>query len=133
MKYLAPIAALTLFAAPAHAQDIAPADAIGTWEGTLEIPGMPLRFVIDLTDEDGDGTLEAMAYSPDQGGGGLPVNGVALEANVLTINIPEVGASYEGTWNGEAFVGTFKQGPGELPLKLVESDWSPAAEASGDD
>ena len=133
MKYLAPLAALTLFAAPAHAQDMSPADAIGTWEGTLEIPGMPLRFVVDLDDADGDGTLEAMAYSPDQSAEGLPVKGVALNDNVLTITIPEVGASYEGTWNGEAFVGNFKQGGMELPLTLAESDWAPGTAAAADD
>ncbi|MEN3973430.1 hypothetical protein WJS89_12200 [Sphingomicrobium sp. XHP0235] len=132
MKHLAPLAALALFAAPvaAHAQDIDAAGAIGTWEGVLEIPGNQLRFVIQLTDEDKDGTLEAMAYSPDQGGGGLPVSGVALSDDVLTINIPEVAASYEGTYNGEAFVGTFKQGPGELPLTLERSDWTPESEAA---
>ncbi|MCM8556550.1 hypothetical protein [Sphingomicrobium sediminis] len=123
MKNLATLAALALLAAPAAAQDLSPADAIGTWTGDLALPnGMSLPIEFQVSDEDADGVLEAQAYSRAQTDQPLPVDGVALEDDVLTITIGAVGAAYEGTWNGEAFVGTFSQGGTELPLTLTQAE-----------
>ncbi|MCJ7420472.1 hypothetical protein [Sphingomicrobium astaxanthinifaciens] len=125
MTRFAPLAAAAMMlAAPAHADDHD--EAIGTWAGTLEVGDTSLRVIFVFSDEDEDGTLEGIAYSPDQTDMPLPVGGVALADDVLTVTIPTVGASYEGTWNGEAFVGSFSQGAMRLPLTLAGSDWQPA-------
>ncbi|MCJ8191933.1 hypothetical protein MUY73_11415 [Sphingomicrobium aestuariivivum] len=127
MTRFAPLAAAAMMlAAPALADDHD--DTIGTWAGNLELGEQDLRVIFVFTDEDEDGTLEGVAYSPDQTDMPLPVGSVALADDVLTVNIPQVGATYQGTWDGEAFAGTFSQGGAQLPLTLESSDWTPAAE-----
>ena len=52
-------------------------DAAGRWEGVADIPGHPLRLVVDL-DRDAQGRWEGSAILPDRGVKGAPLDALAV-------------------------------------------------------
>ena len=91
----------------------------GTWSGKLDIQGTKLPLVFHL---DGDNpTMD----SPDQGVKGIPIQVEKKGAGVVSINIPSLGASYEGTWLIRQIVGRFSQMNMTLPLTLVPGEDKP--------
>lgn len=92
-------------------------DLPGTWQGTLQA-GRPLRIVIKITSE-GDG-LRGVMYSIDQGGQGIAVNALSIQAAAVKFTVPAIGASFDGKLaaDGRTIAGTFTQGPNPLPLTL---------------
>ena len=100
-----------LLTATARAQDVA-----GTWSGPLEFPGGTLELVFHLV-PDGDG-YTATADSPVQNAFGIPAS-ASLDGDQITITIDAVGATFVGTREGDALVGTFTQGFNEMPARLV--------------
>ena len=70
---------LVLFAVAlaASAASRAAPDAAGRWEGAADIPGHPLRLVIDL-DHDAQGRWEGSAILPDRGVKGAPLDELAV-------------------------------------------------------
>jgi uncharacterized protein (TIGR03435 family) len=111
-KLMLCIVALVLFSGGAlFAQNIT-----GTWQGTLSA-GRDLRTVIKISNE--GGSLKAVFYSIDQGGGGL--NGaVTLEGSSVKMSLPGIGGAYEGKLeaDGSSITGTWRQGPQPLLLNL---------------
>ena len=105
-RILALIALLFSFAFLSNAQS-------GTWTGKLEAQGMKLTLVFHL---DGD---EPSMDSPDQAAQGIPIQVERSGIGKITINIPMIGASYEGMWFGRQIVGTFTQMGRSLPLSLT--------------
>ncbi len=91
----------------------------GTWSGKLDIQGTKLTLVFHLDDE--NPTLD----SPDQGARGIPMQIERGELGKLTLRIPSLGASYEGTWMIKQIVGTFRQMNVELPLVLTPGENKP--------
>ena len=63
------------FAASAAVQ--AAPDATGRWEGAADIPGHPLRLVVDL-DRDAQGRWEGSAILPDRGVKGVPLDALDI-------------------------------------------------------
>ena len=61
----------------ACAAAIAAPDASGRWEGSVAIPGNPLRLVIDL-ERDARGQWQGSAVLPDRGVKGAPLSGLAV-------------------------------------------------------
>lgn len=91
----------------------------GTWSGKLDIQGTKLTLVFHLDDE--NPTLD----SPDQGAKGIPMQIERGELGKVTLKIPALGASYEGTWMIKQIVGTFRQMNVEFPLTLTPGENKP--------
>jgi hypothetical protein len=91
-------------------------DLAGTWLGMLKAGGAALPLAFHLTDGPG-ATLTATIDSPSQKAFGIPVN--ASRANgVLTLKIPSLGVSYNGTIGAATIAGTFVQGGLSVALTL---------------
>ena len=98
-------------------------DIDGAWQGTLNF-ATPLRIVFHFTTtKDG---LAATADSPDQGAAGMPVATVKRDGASLTLDLPNVGAKFQGAIAKDlsAIEGTFTQGGASLPLTLKRFDAS---------
>lgn len=89
---------------------------LGTWEGTIEGPG--LRMVLKISN-DASGA-KAVLISVDQGGAELPVTAIDQKDSKLTLLVKMVGGQYEAEINkeGSELNGTWTQSGNDLPLKL---------------
>lgn len=107
---LAFAALLVVFYTPAYAQDVT-----GTWQGTAQVQGRDMRFVIKIANDAG---LKATIYNIDQPGGALPGT-VALQGAALKISIPGVNGTYDGRLaaDGGSMEGNLI-GLGPSPLRL---------------
>jgi hypothetical protein len=94
---------------------------VGTWHGTLALPGKSLRLVLRLSNE-ADGTALGSITSVDQGGIEFPL-GLTQKADSLTLNTPAIGGDfYTGTLNAAGeLAGTFTQGAATAPITFVRS------------
>ncbi|WP_262690134.1 alpha/beta hydrolase family protein [Kordiimonas aestuarii] len=119
------LAALAAAIAPAlpAASNEPPADVTGDWIGTLETPQGKLSLVLTIQQND-EGALSAVLESPDQAPGQkIPVTSIGVTGggtggatgSVLEFTSHPIGATYKGTWDGEAWKGDFNQGMA-LPL-----------------
>ena len=110
--------AISPLGAQAAAQEAAPTDFQGNWLGAMDAGGAQLRMRIDLTVE--DGALAARMFSVDQGNAEIPVESATAAGNTLSLTMPTIGGSYEGTLSGDGrtIEGTFSQMGAELPLVL---------------
>ena len=91
----------------------------GIWSGKLDIQGTKLTLVFHLDDE--NPTMD----SPDQGAKGIPMQIERGGLGKITVKIPALGASYEGTWMIRQIVGTFRQMNVEFPLTLTPGENKP--------
>ena len=91
----------------------------GTWSGKLDIQGTKLTLVFHFDDE--NPTMD----SPDQGAKGIPMQIERGALGKVTVKIPALGASYEGTWMIKQIVGTFRQMNVEFPLTLTPGENKP--------
>ena len=103
------LALLGAFVIPAFAQT-------GTWSGSIEVQGTRLSLVFHLDGE--NPTVD----SPDQGARDIPIQVEKTATGAITIRIPSIGATYEGTWMLTKIVGTFKQWTASLPLTLTPGE-----------
>ncbi len=101
-------------ASPAVAKDF-----LGTWEGTLEGPG--LRLVLKMSNDAGG--AKAVLISVDQGGAEIPVSAIDQKESKLMLSVKMVGGRYEAEINkeGSELNGTWTQGGNGLPLKLKKA------------
>jgi uncharacterized protein len=101
-------------ASPAVAKEF-----LGTWEGTLEGPG--LHLVLKMSN-DASGA-KAVLISVDQGGAEIQVNTIDQKDSKLTLVVNMVGGRYEGEIDkaGSELNGTWTQGSGGVPLKLKKA------------
>jgi len=108
-KYI--ISAILLFSIAlfSHAQT-------GTWSGKLDVQGTKLSLVFHLDEE--NPTMD----SPDQGAKGIPIEVTRTATGSITINVPSIGATYEGQWLVKQIVGTFKQRGASLPMTLTPGE-----------
>ena len=103
---------MVLFAFHANAQN-------GTWSGKLDVQGTELSLVFHLEDE--NPTMD----SPDQGVKGIPVQIERKGMGGITVRIPSLGASFEGSFMIRQIIGTFKQSGLSLPLTLTPGENKP--------
>ena len=110
------VVALLSAALMAQTQDLA-----GQWQGTLQA-GKELRLVFMITRNAAGGGLSGTLHSIDQGGGGLAAT-VAAQGGTVRIGVAPAGITFEGKLaaDGNAIDGTFMQGAGSLPLRLVRA------------
>jgi pimeloyl-ACP methyl ester carboxylesterase len=102
-----------LLAISAFSQDIN-----GSWSGILNVGGK-LRIVLNISKK--DSTYSATMDSPDQGAKGIPVSAVNFENTKLTFSITSANIAYEGVWQKDTIVGTFKQNGISFPLNLSKA------------
>lgn len=95
----------------ATAQDIS-----GQWHGLLEIPGSPLRLVLNI--EEFDSGYTSTLDSPDQGAEGIPVNTTTFADGKLDIAATALGLTYTAELVENKLKGTFVQGGMTLPLEM---------------
>ena len=103
------LSAIVLFAFEANSQN-------GTWSGKLDVQGIKISLVFHL---DGDSPT---VDSPDQGVKGIPIQVERKSFGGIVINIPMLGASFEGVNVMQQIVGTFSQAGISLPLTLIPGD-----------
>lgn len=91
----------------------------GTWEGNLDVGSISIRLVFHI-DRSEDGGYTATMDSPDQGAVGLPVGKTSFADGTLSIDIPAIGAAFEGRLaeDGRSVVGIFSQHGASFPLVL---------------
>lgn len=109
-KILATLVAATI-CITAFCQDIT-----GTWNGVLKVQAMQLRLVFNISKTDNG--YSATMDSPDQGAKGIPVTTVSFENAKLQLKIDNAGILYEGLFEKDSIVGTFKQGGLVVPMNL---------------
>lgn len=88
----------------------------GTWSGKLDVQSTKISIVFHLDEE--NPTID----SPDQGAKGIPIEVTRTATGSITINVPSIGATYEGQWLVKQIVGTFKQRGASLPMTLTPGE-----------
>jgi hypothetical protein len=96
------------------------ANPAGDWHGTLKTGGPELRLVLHVQ-QTGEGAFQATLDSIDQGANGIPVSGVKLQGNHLTLDVQAVKGGYEGavSEDGKTITGTWSQGGRDMPLTFT--------------
>ena len=91
------------------------------WKGSLDVNGTKIRVVFHIG-KAADGTYRGTLDSPDQNATGIPITITTYNKATLVIDIPAVSGNFEGklTKGGMEAVGTWRQGPAELPLTLTK-------------
>ncbi len=95
-------------------------DITGTWSGKLDVQGQELPLVLHISKEAGQ--LTSTMDSPAQGATGIGVDETTFSDNTLSFKINQIGASYEGTLEGNTLNGTFSQAGMELPLSFEKGE-----------
>ena len=90
-------------------------DLEGSWEGSLDANGTILRLLLKLSNAP-DGVARGTMISVDQGGVELPVAAVVQTGSHLKVVVQAIAGTYEGDFKDGQLTGTWKQGPGTLPL-----------------
>ena len=114
IKTIVILLAILLSGSFSQAQDIT-----GQWNGVLSVSGMNLRLIfhIEKTDDGYTSTME----SPDQSAVGIPVTATSFDGSTLSLNVANLGMQYEGQFNADSIVGTFKQSGMSFPLTLKKT------------
>ncbi|MDT7830463.1 alpha/beta fold hydrolase [Pricia sp. S334] len=88
----------------------------GQWHGLLEIPGSPLRLVLNI--EKSDSGYTTTLDSPDQGAKGIPVDTTTFTNGKLDLAATVLGLTYTAELVDDTLKGTFRQGGLTLPLEM---------------
>ena len=93
----------------------------GQWHGAMTVAGKPMRVIVSMTNHP-DGTATGTVVSPDGSGVEIPI-AITQTAAKVSIDVPSVGASFDGVLNADKteLTGTWRQGPEPLPLVLRRS------------
>ena len=91
-------------------------DITGQWHGLLEIPGSPLRLVLNI-EKSGLGYSSTLD-SPDQGAKGIPVDTTTFAKGQFHISSKALGLTYSAEFVENKLLGTFMQGGMTLPLQM---------------
>lgn len=113
---------LFLFVSVLAMVSAAPAQQVaGDWSGVLNAGGAQLHLNLHIT-KDAKGSLHGTLDSVDQGAMGIPIGTVTLVGAKLTLDIPAIRGTYDGTLSadGSALDGTWKQVQ-PLPLRFTRA------------
>lgn len=92
----------------------------GTWNGTLDFGAQKLRLVFNVTES--GGIYTSTMDSPDQRAKGIPVGETSFDGGILKISAPDLMMTYEGTLDGDAIDGTFRQGGLTMTLMMTRGE-----------
>jgi len=100
---------------------------VGSWSGVLKAGGTELRIVFHV--EQGEDGLTATMDSPDQGATGIPVSGVAVAGDSVTLAVDRIGATYKGALveDGTKMEGQWTQSSQSFPLVLTPANGGDSA------
>ena len=98
-------------------QDNDPNLATGNWEGKIEGPGVSLKIVFHVINQ--EGVLSATMDSPEQDAFGYKMDEVKFSDNVLEMSIKQFGGTYKGTLKEGKFEGKWTQGGQNFDLNLT--------------
>jgi hypothetical protein len=90
-------------------------DLEGSWEGSLDANGTILRLLVKLSNGP-DGVATGTMVSVDQSGAELPIAAVVQTGSHLKLVVQAIAGTYEGDLKDGQLTGTWRQGPGTLPL-----------------
>jgi uncharacterized protein len=97
----------------------------GVWEGALDANGTTLHLRFNFTKTaDGSiaGTIDSLDQKDEKGNTvtGIPITSMSRTGDTVKLDVKMIGGGYEATINKDAssMTGTWKQGPGTLPLTL---------------
>lgn len=112
---IAAVAMGVLLAQAAQAQE-----AVGDWNGVLNVGGVELRIGVTIEAAPG-GVLTGRLASPDQGAMQIPLQDIRMDQGKLSFAAPAVRGRYEGHWDASLSVwnGNWTQA-GPLPLTLAK-------------
>lgn len=111
-KAVMTIIAMTAFSIILSAQN----SLHGTWHGALSIPGGELTIVLHI-DQSG-----CAMDSPDQGAYGIPAEMKELTDSKVSVEVPSIGAGFEGNLMFGLLVGRFRQSGMEFPMSLKRGE-----------
>jgi len=99
---------------------------LGTWNGTLVVPGAQLPIVFHITEAE-DGGLTATMDSPAQGATGLAVSEASFAEGHLRLYSAVVQGEFVGdlSADGHTLVGKWRQGGGAFDLTLTKEGSAP--------
>jgi len=97
------------------------AQFVGTWEGSIDAAGMPLRLRVAISN--GRNGAEATMTSIDQGGIEIPVSTIVQTGSKLALAIKMIGGDYSGEINtqGTQMKGTWTQVGNNFDLVLTKA------------
>jgi hypothetical protein len=93
-------------------------DIEGTWSGILDAGGTMLRLTLKLASAP-DGTSKGTMVSVDQGNAEIPIYAITQTGTHLDLLVLAVAGKYSGDLKDGRLVGTWSQGPGQLPLEFA--------------
>lgn len=93
-------------------------DLEGTWAGVLDAGGTMLRLTLKLASAP-DGTAKGTMISVDQGNAEIPIYAITQTGTHLDLLVLAVAGKYSGDLKDGRLVGTWSQGPGQLPLEFA--------------
>jgi len=91
----------------------------GPWSGILDVGATKLPIVLNISEK--EGKYSATMDSPSQGAKGIPLSSINFDNAKLTFSITNMGVEYEGVWQNDSIIGTFKQFGRSVPLNLSQS------------
>lgn len=106
---------LILLAQTFYTQEIA-----GSWKGELDLGGVVLPLVLNVSKE--NNKYISTAQSPKQGNQIIPVDKTEFVNNELTFEMNALDAFYKGQLKNDHFEGTFTQKSKSFPLNLYKND-----------
>ena len=101
---------------------------VGEWFGKLKVTEAMVFTVVFRFENTKDGKFAAFMDIPEQGAKGVPVTGVVLEGDQVSLKIPN-GGEYTGKLKDNALSGTLKQGGMEFPLNMTKGKYVPPPSA----
>jgi len=126
MKYIIIVLAFLLIAGCAHVSTTPLTDdkdkLLGSWVGAVETPGGSLTVVFRF-EKNENGEIVGFGDSPDQGGFGIPVTGIDVENDAVTIEVSSLQAEYKGKMAGDKIVGELTQRGMPMPLTLKKGEY----------
>ena len=124
-SFLSLMLLLVMCCSTALAQEL---DLSGAWKGNIVVQSYSLPVVLNLQ-QDGD-ALTATLDSPDQQAYGIKAK-ASVKDGKLNVDIPEIGANYKATIQGNTLDGTYSQMGFSTALKLTRE--MPAVASDDDD
>lgn len=105
---------LLFFAVTMKAQELN-----GSYNGTLEVQGMQLELIFNITPTDNG--YSATLDVPMQGASGIELDSIILQDKNITITSAKMQLTYIGTVSGENIEGTYEQMGQKYPLNLKKT------------
>lgn len=117
---------LTIFITPfiANSQNHDQIEQIkGSWVGKLDIQGVALTIVLNISTNDKDSLLVTLD-SPDQGAKGIATSKVILSNDSLIVKVKAIGGVYKGAFTSDmsALSGVWKQSGVSFPLEMKHQE-----------